>query len=92
MHEILSPIYDVHLMSGGQDVLDYVQAGHPVDLILLDVVMPGMDGFEVCKKLKAKPSAKHIPVMGSGLNLLFRSPKHVLDVFTHPSHALDSEL
>lgn len=63
LQKMLEPIYEVHLMSSGQDMLDYVQESHPIDLILLDVVMPGIDGFEVCKKLKAMPTAKSIPVI-----------------------------
>jgi len=38
---------------------DYVQP----DLILLDVMMPGIDGFETCRRLKEKPSAQHIPII-----------------------------
>lgn len=34
-----------------------------IDLILLDILMPGMDGFEVCKRLKDKPETKEIPVI-----------------------------
>lgn len=63
LQEMLGPIYEVHLMSDGQQMLDYVQENHSIDLILLDVVMPGIDGFEVCKKLKAMPTAKSIPVI-----------------------------
>ena len=38
-------------------------AGHPPDIVLLDVMMPGMDGFEVCKRLKQEPQSAHIPVL-----------------------------
>src|SRR6202000_3082814 len=33
------------------------------DIILLDVMMPGLDGFEVCRRLKAEPATRHIPVV-----------------------------
>ena len=35
----------------------------PPDLILLDILMPGMDGYEVCKALKSNPATKEIPVI-----------------------------
>ena len=35
----------------------------PPDIVLLDVMMPGMDGFEVCRRLKAEPRTRHVPVV-----------------------------
>ncbi len=46
----------------GQDCLDQAKAERP-DLILLDVMMPGMDGFEVCQKLRDEEATKAIPVI-----------------------------
>ncbi len=47
---------------GGQEALDKVQAAQP-DLILLDIMMPDINGFQVCEKIKADPATKHIPVI-----------------------------
>jgi sigma-B regulation protein RsbU (phosphoserine phosphatase) len=38
-------------------------AAHPPDIVLLDIVMPGMDGYEVCRALRAMPATREIPVM-----------------------------
>ena len=46
----------------GQEGLDLAEAKQP-DTILLDIIMPGMDGFETCEKLKANPLTKHIPII-----------------------------
>ncbi len=46
----------------GPQALDFAQRAGP-DLILLDVMMPGMDGFEVCRKLKARDDTKNIPII-----------------------------
>ena len=48
--------------SDGATALKRLAVGMP-DLILLDVLMPGMDGFEVCRQLKGNPAWKHIPVI-----------------------------
>ncbi len=54
--------FDVVTASNGPDALKAVEAQSP-DIILLDVMMPGMDGFEVCRRLKAEPRTAHIPVI-----------------------------
>ncbi len=48
--------------SSGKDALNKTKKDRP-DLILLDIMMPGMDGFEVLKALKDDPSTKRIPVI-----------------------------
>jgi two-component system, sensor histidine kinase and response regulator len=54
--------YSVVNAYSGPEALDAVQA-HSIDLILLDVSMPGMDGYQVCAALKAEPRYQHIPVL-----------------------------
>ena len=54
--------FDLQLASSGEMALTLVEQAPP-DLILLDVMMPGMDGFEVCRCLKNHPTSQHIPVI-----------------------------
>ncbi|MDP2094363.1 MAG: response regulator, partial [Hydrogenophaga sp.] len=54
--------YQVRLFPRGALALK-AAAAHPPSLILLDIMMPEMDGFEVCRQLKANPSLKDIPVI-----------------------------
>ena len=46
----------------GEEALNLAEQHNP-DLILLDIMMPGMDGFETCKRLKANEKTKHIPIV-----------------------------
>jgi phosphoserine phosphatase RsbU/P len=54
--------FELITANNGQDALDKVQSESP-DLILLDIMMPVMDGFEVLSRLKANPSTRDIPVI-----------------------------
>jgi CheY-like chemotaxis protein len=47
---------------GGQQALDIIKQSPP-DLVLLDVMMPKISGFEVCKRIKNNPASAHIPVI-----------------------------
>jgi sigma-B regulation protein RsbU (phosphoserine phosphatase) len=59
----LSPLgYSVQMADSGQRALESVAAS-PTDVILLDILMPGLDGFEVLRRLKADPATQHIPVI-----------------------------
>jgi len=54
--------YDVITATSGQEALEKVQNENP-DIVLLDVMMPGMDGFEVCTRIKSNIETAHIPVV-----------------------------
>jgi two-component system, cell cycle response regulator len=54
--------YEVLTASSGAEALRICQA-QDVDIVLLDVMMPEMDGFEVCRRLKANPKTHHVPVL-----------------------------
>lgn len=54
--------YDAHTIDNGRDALEAVQRDPP-DLMLLDVNMPGIDGYEVASQLKADPATAAIPII-----------------------------
>jgi two-component system cell cycle response regulator len=60
--KLISEYYEVLLASSGPEALEVAFAQVP-DVILLDVMMPGMDGFETCRALKGDPRTQHIPVV-----------------------------
>lgn len=60
--KLASEYYDVLTATSGPEALEKVESESP-DIILLDVMMPGMDGFEVCKIIKSNPKYAHIPVV-----------------------------
>ncbi len=59
---LLETHYEVRIATNGYDAIDSVNASAP-DLILLDILMPGMGGYEVCRKLKSDPATKMIPII-----------------------------
>ncbi|MDH5720062.1 MAG: diguanylate cyclase [Spirochaetia bacterium] len=60
--EILGPYYTTHSTHKGSEVLDLAASIKP-DIILLDVIMPDIDGYEVCRQLKKESDFKNIPVI-----------------------------
>lgn len=62
VESFLKPYYKVSLVKSGDQALKFLSKNTP-DLILLDIQMPGMDGFETIKKIKAVPEYRDIPVV-----------------------------
>lgn len=60
---ILEPFYRVKVATNGEKALQIVTGEEPPDLILLDIVMPGLDGYEVCRRIKANPARHSIPIL-----------------------------
>ncbi|RWM84160.1 MAG: PleD family two-component system response regulator [Mesorhizobium sp.] len=59
---LLAEYFEVLTASNGLDAIETCENGK-VDVVLLDVMMPDMDGFEVCRRLKSDPATSHIPVV-----------------------------
>jgi class 3 adenylate cyclase/CheY-like chemotaxis protein len=63
LEAILTPRgYDVRAASSGKEALAAIDDGD-VDLVLLDIVMPGMDGYEVCREIRERPATAYLPVV-----------------------------
>jgi len=87
---ILSDDYNIMIATNGEEAIN--KAMKQPDLILLDIVMPDMDGYEVCRKIKSAPALSGIPIIFvtgkdepedevKGLSL------GAVDYFTKPMHA-----
>lgn len=63
MTGLLKDRYKVKVANSGAKALRLVREGVPPDLILLDIMMPGLSGYDVCQALKADPATRHIPII-----------------------------
>jgi putative two-component system response regulator len=63
MGDLLMDDYRVKVANSGKKALEIVQSASPPDLVLLDIMMPEMDGYEVCRILKSSEETKNIPVI-----------------------------
>ena len=88
LFEALGEDYTLRVATDGEDALESVKKTPP-DLIILDVMMPGMDGFEVCRRLKADPATWHIPIifltaLDDGANEVYGLELGAVDYITKP--------
>ncbi|MFH2067736.1 MAG: hybrid sensor histidine kinase/response regulator [Pseudomonadota bacterium] len=61
--EVLMPENKIRVVVNGPEAIEIALSSNPPDLILLDIMMPGMDGYEVCRRLKADKRTSKIPVI-----------------------------
>ncbi|WP_031480436.1 HD-GYP domain-containing protein [Maridesulfovibrio frigidus] len=61
--EILKDEYKVKVALNGADALGIVESPDPPDIVLMDIMMPGMDGFEVCRRMKLNMKSRCIPII-----------------------------
>ncbi len=62
LREALRDLGEIHFAVSGHEALEFTHSNVP-DLILLDIEMPGMDGYEVCRRMKADPRLSDVPII-----------------------------
>lgn len=76
--------YEVHIAVSGDEGLAMLQSiGHTIDIILMDIQMPGPSGIEVTKMLKKNDQFKHIPVVAVSANIDYRKKEALEEVGFH---------
>lgn len=88
---LLKSEYRIMTALDGDKALQLIHGDHPPDLVLLDINMPGMDGYQVCQKIKANPNTSHIPVIFLTASSQIEDETHGLEVgavdyITKPFH------
>lgn len=63
LSSIFKPQYRVRVANSGEKALAICESNNPPDLVLLDIMMPGMDGFEVARRMREHPASETIPVI-----------------------------
>ena len=81
MSSLLKPLYRVKVANSGERALAYLENNDVPDLILLDIMMPGLSGYDVLSQLKSTTKTRDIPVLFQFLNQEFRVlQEHLLQV------------
>ena len=62
LREILEEQYQIETSYSGEEALEFIKTYKP-DIVLLDIMMPGIDGYEVCKKMKADETLSHTKII-----------------------------
>ena len=63
LHDLLKDTYEVKIAKSGTKALEILESPNDIDLILLDVEMPDINGYEVCKRIKNNETIKNIPII-----------------------------
>jgi putative two-component system response regulator len=63
LQDLLNADYNIRAANNGEKAIQIASSDDPPDLILLDIMMPGMDGYQICKKLKTDERTKNIAVI-----------------------------
>jgi len=63
LEDLLEQQFTVIIASNGRQALDYLNTQGQIDLILMDIMMPEMDGFEACRQIKSEPGLQDIPLL-----------------------------
>ena len=63
LHDLLKDTYEVKIAKSGTKALEILDAPNDIDLILLDVEMPDINGYDVCKRIKNNETIKNIPII-----------------------------
>ncbi len=63
MVELLRPEYRIKVAINGEKAVELALGGNPPDLILLDIMMPGLNGYDVCQRIKAEPHTRNVPII-----------------------------
>ena len=63
LHDLLKDTYEVKIAKSGTKALEILESPNDIDLILLDIEMPDINGYDVCRKIKNNETIKNIPII-----------------------------